>query len=364
MSTPIIFRDVDFHQYTITEDCTIYKNSEIVPMDDIIYHSTNGYDYVLLETLSGGLKLFRLEFIMVSSFNPGIQNRWEHFKVNHIDGDIKNCHIDNLTFEEDIEEWRIIEYPEWIKREQYAVSSWGRVKNIETNSILHTIVNGTGYNNVCLRDITRKKFNMCSIHTLLIKNHVMSVIPKTYCVNHIDGDKINNHVSNLEILTVVDNNKHAWKTGLTHRDSAISTEEVDMVIEMLLCPQYNGSPKRVFDAIDHKRFPKLTRKVVKAIKLKLPAYIRSDSKYDIQHIQFPDGYTKTSTIDMIIDRLLDPKYNGSPTAVYNSFDHTEFPYITYDIICKIKYKNNTYIRSDSKYDLLSLDFAHRDTNKN
>jgi len=35
-----------------------------------------------------------------------------------------------------------------------------------------------------------------------------------WCVNHIDGNKLNSHITNLEWLTCENNIKHAWDTGL------------------------------------------------------------------------------------------------------------------------------------------------------
>lgn len=41
-------------------------------------------------------------------------------------------------------------------------------------------------------------------------------IPKNMEVNHKDGNKLNNHISNLEIVTKSENTKHALKMGLSN----------------------------------------------------------------------------------------------------------------------------------------------------
>lgn len=55
----------------------------------------------------------------------------------------------------------------------------------------------------------RGNINHHYIHRLVAKNF-LPLIPNKNCVNHRDGNKLNNHYSNLEWCTTMENTFHAW----------------------------------------------------------------------------------------------------------------------------------------------------------
>jgi len=71
---------------------------------------------------------------------------------------------------------------------------------------------GKGYLQVKLY-VNKQKINLL-IHVLIAKTFIPNSNPKLTQVNHIDGNKTNNNVSNLEWCDNGLNQIHAWKMGL------------------------------------------------------------------------------------------------------------------------------------------------------
>ena len=71
--------------------------------------------------------------------------------------------------------------------------------------------NGKGYRYITLMSDKKRKNHY--IHRLVAKAFIDNPLEK-HEVNHIDGDKTNNHVYNLEWVTHIENEHHAYRIGL------------------------------------------------------------------------------------------------------------------------------------------------------
>ena len=107
-----------------------------------------------------------------------------------------------------MEIWKQIEdYP-------YEVSNLGRIKSYNnTRSKKTKIINGTimknGYRTIA---INKKKYY---IHRLVAMAFVDGYKEGLH-VNHKNGNKLDNHFSNLEWVTNAENVRHSWKNGLVN----------------------------------------------------------------------------------------------------------------------------------------------------
>jgi len=92
----------------------------------------------------------------------------------------------------------------------YSISDTGVVKNVRTGRILKPFLSVKGYPRVNLFK-GEKKYRSAHVHRLVAEAFLPN--PKEQ-VNHIDGDKLNNNLSNLEWCTNQYNATHSWETGL------------------------------------------------------------------------------------------------------------------------------------------------------
>ena len=93
---------------------------------------------------------------------------------------------------------------------RYAVSNFGRVRNNTTGRILKPALLASGYLAVALRHCHSTKTFL--VHRLVASAFVNGKIAANMVVNHIDGDKTNNAVSNLEWCSYWWNSCHARKS--------------------------------------------------------------------------------------------------------------------------------------------------------
>lgn len=92
----------------------------------------------------------------------------------------------------------------------YEVSIYGEIKSIKKSKLLKPRLS-TGYAMVALWNNGLRKD--LKIHRLVAIAYIKNPMNKPQ-VNHIDGNKLNNELSNLEWVTNSENLKHAYKNGL------------------------------------------------------------------------------------------------------------------------------------------------------
>lgn len=101
----------------------------------------------------------------------------------------------------------------------YEVNERGEVRNRLTGHVKSTRLSRNGYERVTLYPSGKTYF----IHTLVAETWLEKG-PDSECVNHKDGNKLNNHVSNLEWTTSKRNFEHAVENGLYIRPDFSGTK--------------------------------------------------------------------------------------------------------------------------------------------
>ena len=92
----------------------------------------------------------------------------------------------------------------------YQVSNNGKVRNKQTGKILKAGISG-GYYMVALSK--NNQAHSYTVHKLVMENFNRKPY-ENEVINHIDSNKLNNNIDNLEYVTQKENVRKAWENGL------------------------------------------------------------------------------------------------------------------------------------------------------
>lgn len=114
----------------------------------------------------------------------------------------------------------------------YELNEYGEVRNKLTRKCKKGDVNNCGYQRVVLYDKSNGRYRRVFRHRLVAEHFIPN--PLNYReVNHIDGDKTNNHVDNLEWVDRTTNERH--KRRLSNKDykpfKVVFTDGVEKMYE-------------------------------------------------------------------------------------------------------------------------------------
>lgn len=155
--------------------------------------------------------------------------------------------------------WRPIEATQG----KYEISNCGRLRSVD-----RIRVDSLGKSYAMRGQIRKPSLNACGYYAIpltwdgqgksylihrLVAECFLSNFSNKLEVNHIDGNKLNNHVSNLEMVTKLENMRHSYKHGLHNgygensNTAKLSSQEVREIIDKkgsdsrMVATEYNVS---------------------------------------------------------------------------------------------------------------------------
>lgn len=220
----------DYENYLVDIEGNVYNiNTNKLLKGSIGEH---GYKYYRLSK-DGKKKMFYAHRLVAEAFLPNPNN---FTIVNHIDGNKLNNNILNLEwttqsdnmlkahqngliksaskkeyYEKDLEGETWKQIPDW----PYFISSCGRVRNKKTCLLLKPVIT-CGYYKVRLSLNRHVEDKLIHKLVYMVFNDI-DEIPNGMVIDHIDGDKLNNNLSNLRLLSLSENVQAAFYTQKTNQ---------------------------------------------------------------------------------------------------------------------------------------------------
>lgn len=231
----------NYDNYLIDENGKVYNEITKRYLKGSI--GENGYLYYRLSR-NGKKKMFYAHRLVAEAFIPNINNLPV---VNHIDNNKLNNNVANLewvSYSENTQYWknnfckirkpteyydRDLKDEQWKEYKNYLVSNKGRIRHKEKNNLLKPSL-ACGYYKVRLSKNGLVEDVM--IHHLVYKLFNGEYDANKYVIDHIDGNKLNNDINNLRLLTRSENVNAALYETKTN-SSAKQVEQYSLDGELL-----------------------------------------------------------------------------------------------------------------------------------
>ena len=152
---------------------------------------------------------------------------------------------------------------------KYLIDENGTIYGTKNNIVMKAVLNRSGYEKICLRDDTGKK-HLKSVHHLVLsafnepeyrrlKDSYVKGQNDYLVVNHIDSNRTNNHISNLEVVTQQENIRHGIEHGNWAANSVaikfLDSGEVKNFDSMTSASKYLGLNESTFQhRFDNKKY--------------------------------------------------------------------------------------------------------------
>ena len=106
----------------------------------------------------------------------------------------------------------------------YEISNFGVIRKVKTKRPLKVFYRTNGYYTTSLcKDY---KVTMVYLHRLIAETFIPNP-DNLPCVNHIDGNKTNNDLNNLEWCSLLDNIRHAYKNSLMENNRKVAQYDIN-----------------------------------------------------------------------------------------------------------------------------------------
>ena len=153
--------------------------------------------------------------------------------------------------------------------QRYEISDNGEVRNKLNQHILSPAIDRYGYYQIGLRKLGDRKKYYFTIHRLVALHFIDEIPINSTQVDHIDHNKLNNHVTNLRWTTSIDNNLNrelkSWSTNKTTNELYITKYKNGFMIRI----NRSDYKKRIWEQ-DFKTAIKRRNECIEEIKLLAP----------------------------------------------------------------------------------------------